>query len=145
MKNKRKTAERQTVDKLTFVWWSERWAANDRTRRRRRKSIPFVDMKGWINKTLEKSVEARFLFLKDDLIMRIKSLIVRDERLKDLRRLGKRIGKIRREFGDAQGREIIVQAVRVVEIDLFKDGMTCRDISKKLEKLVKKMGQPPVF
>jgi len=128
---------KKTADKLTFVWWSKKWAEIDRMRRRRGKAIPTWDIRGWINKTLEKSVEDRFLYIKNDLIERIKSFILQDKEPEDLMRLGKRIGKIKQEFGDAQGREIMVKAVREAEIQLTNDGITYLDITRRLEKLVK--------
>jgi hypothetical protein len=143
--NEKEEGEKKIADKLTFVWWSAKWAEIDRMRRRRGKLIPAWDIRGWINKTLEKSVEARFLYVKNDLILRIKSFILQDNKPEDLRRLGKRIGKIRIEFGDAQGRELIVKAVRSAEIELFNNGITRNDITRKLEKLVKKTRQPLVF
>ena len=143
MENEKET--KKTTDKLTFVWWSAKYAVIDRLRRRRGKTIPAWDIRGWINKTLEKSVEARFLYVKNDLIMRIKSLILQDKKYEDFLCLGKRIGKIRHEFGDVLGRDIIVKAVRSVEIELSNNGITYNDIARKLEKLVKKTGQPSVF
>ena len=145
MENEKEKGAKQIAEILTFVWWSKKWSEIDRMRRRRGKSIPAWDISGWINKTLEKSVEARFLYVKDDLIKRIKSLILEDKKASELIRLGKRLGKIRSEFGDAQGRELIVKSVRSVEIELTNNGITRNDITRKLEKLVKKTGQQIVF
>jgi hypothetical protein len=64
--------------------------------------------------------------------MRIKSLVVQDEKWEDLMYLGKRIGIIKRELGDAQGSMIIQEAVCEAEAELAKDGMTYKEIKEKL-------------
>jgi len=137
--------EKETAGDQTLAWWDEKWALNDKTRMSQKKPIPAGDMKGWINKTLEKSVEARVWYLRTDVIMRVKSLVLQDERWEDLMYLGKRVGIIRREFGDVQGSQIIQEAVCEAELELAKDGMTHKDIKAKLEKLIKQMGETPVF
>jgi len=140
MKNEKEIAADQPA-----AWWDEEWALKDKTRRNQKKQIPDADIKSWINKTLEKGVEARFWYLKTDVIMRIKSLILQDERWEDLMCLGKRIGIIKNEAGEAQGSLIMQKAVREAEDELAKDGMTHKEIKAKLEKLIKQMGETPVF
>jgi hypothetical protein len=137
--------EKETAGDQPAAWWDEEWALKDKTRINRKKQIPADDIKSWINKALEKGVEARFWYLKTDVIMRVKSLIVQDEKWEDLMYLGKRIGIIRRELGDAQGSLIIHKAVCETEDELAKDGMTHKEIKAKLEKLIKQMGETPVF
>jgi hypothetical protein len=141
MKNEKEVTEYQTL-----VWWDEKWALEDNKRRSRKKSIPASDMKGWINKTLEKGVEARVWYLRTCIIMRIKSLILQDDRWENLMYLGKHIGIIRREFGDAKGSQIIQEAVSEAEVELAKDDMTYKNIKAKLERIInKEMGIKPVF
>ena len=137
--------EKELTGDRTLVWWDEKWALKDKTRRNQKKQIPAGDIKGWINKALEKGVEARYWYLKTDVFMRIKSLIVQDERWEDLMYLGKRIGIIRQELGDAQGSRIIQEAVCEAEAEFTSDGMTQINIKAILEKLVKQMGETPVF
>ena len=137
--------EKEVTGDQTLVWWDEVWALKDKARRNQKKSIPAGDIKGWIHKTLEKGVQARVWYLRTDVIMRIKSLVLQDERWEDLMYLGKRIGIVRREFGDEQGGRIIQEAVCEAELELAKDGMTQKDIKAKLEKLIKQMGETPVF
>jgi hypothetical protein len=137
--------EKEVTGDQVAAWWDEEWALKDKTRRNQKKQIPAGDIKGWINKALEKGVEARFWYLKTDVIMRIKSLIVQDEKWEDLMYLGKRIGIIRHELGEAQGSRIIQEAVGEAEAELAKDGMTHKEIKAKLEKLIKQMGEKPVF
>ena len=137
--------EKEKKEIQSLVWWDEDWALKNKTRRSQKKQIPAGDMKGWINKALEKGVEARYWYLKTDVFMRIKSLIVQDERWEDLMYLGKRIGIIRRELSDAQGSRIIQEAVGEAELELAKDSMTYKDIKAKLEKLIKQMGKHLFF
>jgi len=137
--------ENEREENQSLVWWDENWVAKDQVRTDKKKSIPAGDFKSWINKTLEKSVEARVWYLRTDVIMRIKSLFVQDESWEDLMRLGKRVGIIRHELGDTQGSRIIQEAVCEAELELAKDGMTHKNIKAKLEMLIKQMGETPVF
>ena len=137
--------EKEITNDQTHVWWDENWALKDRARINREKPISANDMKGWINKALEKGVQTRFWYLKTDVVMRIKSLVLRDERWEDLMYLGKRVGIIRGELGDLLGGQIIQEAVVEAETELAKDGMTHKDVKAKLEKLIKQTGETPVF
>jgi len=137
--------ENEKKENQFLAWWDENWAAKDQARKDKKKPIPANDIKGWINKTLEKSVEARIWYLRTDVIMRVKSLFVQDERWEDLMYLGKRIWIIRHELGDTLGSRIIQEAVIEAEVELGKDGMTHKDIKAKLEMLIKQMGEIPVF
>ena len=137
--------EKELLENRTLAWWDEKWAIKDKTRRSQKRTMPAGDMRSWINKTLEKGVEARVWYLKTDVIMRIKSLILQDERWEDLMCLGKRIGIIKHELGDSQGSQIIQEAVCEAEVELGKDKLTHKDIKAKLEILIKQMGEIPVF
>jgi len=128
-----------------LVWWDEKWATKDKVRIDKKKPIPASDIKGWINKTLEKGVEARIWYIKTDVIMRVKSLFLQDDKWEYLMYLGKRIRNIRSEFGDTYGSQIIQEAIIESEVELAKDGITHKDIKAKLEMLIKQMGEVPVF
>jgi hypothetical protein len=140
MKNENEAAGDQGL-----VWWDKDWALKDKTRITQKKSIPAEDMESWINKIMEKGIEVRLWYLKTDVVMRIKSLILRDDTWEDLKNLGKRIVIIRYECGDAQGSQIIQKAIIEAEVELAKDGMTHKEIKAKLETLIKQTGEVPVF
>ena len=137
--------EKEGAGDQALAWWDEGWALNDKARKEQKKPIPADDIKSWINKTLEKGVQARLWYLRTDVVMRIKLLIVQDERWEHLMHLGKRVGIIRHELGDAQGSQIIQEAVCEAELELAKDGMTHKEINAKLKKLIKQMGEKPVL
>jgi hypothetical protein len=137
--------EKEVTENQSLVWWDEEWAEKDKTRINQGESMPAGDTIGWINKTLEKGVETRLWYLKTDVIMRVLSIVVQDERWEELMRLGKRIGIIRHELGDIQGSKIIKEAVHEAEFELAKHGMTNDNIKGKLEYLINKTGEPPVF
>ena len=137
--------EKEVSGDQFLAWWDEEWALKDKARISRGKTIPAGDIKGWINKAMEKGVETRLWYLKTDVVMRIKSLVLQDNRWEDLMYLGKRIGIIRHEFGDNQGSQIIQKAVCEAEAELAKDKMTHKEIKAKLEKLIKQTGEIPVF
>jgi len=140
MKNENEAAKEQSL-----VWWDKEWALKDKTRISQKKSIPAGDMESWINKIMEKGIEVRLWYLKTDVVMRIKSLILRDDTWEDLKNLGKRIVIIRYECGDAQGSQIIHKAIKEAEFELANDGMTHKEIKAKLEMLIKQIGEVPVF
>jgi hypothetical protein len=117
----------------------------DKARISRNKPIPAGDIESWINKIMEKGVETRQWYLITDVAMRIKSLILHDERWEDLMLLGKRIGIVMGEFGEAQGSQIMQKAVKEAEVELAKDKMTHKEIKAKLEILIKQTGETPVF
>jgi TRAP-type C4-dicarboxylate transport system substrate-binding protein len=135
----------EVVGDQSLVWWDKEWALKDKTRISQKKSIPAEDMESWINKIMEKGIEVRQWYLKTDVVMRIKSLILQDDRWNDLKDLGKRIVIIRLECGDTQGSQIIQKAIKEAEVELAKDGMTYKEIKAKLEKLIKQIGEIPVF
>jgi len=137
--------ENEVTGDQPLVWWDKEWATKDKTRISQKKSIPAEDIQSWINKIMEKGVEMRQWYLITDVAMRIKSLILQDERWEDLMYLGKRIGIIRHEFGEAQGSQIMHKAVKEAEVELAKDGMTHKEIKAKLEMLIKQTGETPIF
>jgi len=127
------------------AWWDKEWAEKDKMRINKGESMPAEDTIGWINKTMEKGVETRIWYLKTDVAMRVLSIVVQDQEWEELMRLGKRIGIIRHELGDILGSQIIKEAVHEAEIELAKHGMTNDNIKAKLEYLIKKTGETPVF
>ena len=137
--------EKEVMGDQSLVWWDKEWALKDKTRISQNKSIPAGDIESWINKIMEKGIEVRLWYLKIDVVMRIKSLILQDDRWNDLKDLGKRIVIIRHECGDTQGSQIIQKAIKEAEVELAKDGMTHKEIKAKLEKLIKQIGETPVF
>ena len=137
--------EQDVTEDLALAWWDEEWALKDKKRINQKKPLPADDTIGWINKILEKGVETRLWHLRTDVIMRVLSLIVRDKSYENLMLLGKRIGIIRHELGDAQGGQIIQEAIYEAELELAKYGMTNDDIKMKLEMLIKQTGGTPVF
>jgi hypothetical protein len=140
MKNEKEKEKIQTL-----VWWDEKWALKDKTRISQKKSIPAEDIESWINKIMEKGIEVRQWYLITDVAMRIKSLILQDDSWEDLKDLGKRIVIVRLEFGDEQGSQIMKKAIKEAEVELAKDKMTHKEIKAKLEKLIKQIGEVPVF
>jgi len=139
------TKENEKKGNPSLVWWDENWAAKDKARIEKKKPIPASDMKSWINKILEEGVNARIWYLRTDVIMRVKSLIVQDDSWEDLKNLGKRIQIIKEELGVDLGSQIIQEAIPEAEIELKKDGMTHKEIKAKLVMLIKQMGGKPVF
>jgi len=139
------TKENEKKGNPSLVWWDENWAAKDKARIEKKKPIPASDMKSWINKILEEGVKARIWYLRTDVIMRVKSLIVQDDSWEDLKNLGKRIQIIKEELGVDLGSQIIQEAIPEAEIELKKDGMTHKEIKAKLVMLIKQMGGKPVF
>ena len=137
--------EKEAMGDQSLVWWDKEWALKDKTRISQKKSIPTEDIESWINKIMEKGIEVRHWYLKTDVVMRIKSLILRDDTWEDLKNLGKRIVIIRHECGDIQGSQIIHKAIKEAEVELAKDDMTHKDIKAKLEILFKQIGETPVF
>ena len=137
--------EKEKTEDQPLVWWDKDWASKDKTRIDNKKPIPAKDIESWINKILEKGVEMRFWYLKTDVVMRIKSLILWDDTWEDLKNLGKRIVIIKNEFGETQGSQIMRKAIKEAEAELAKENMTYKEIKAKLEMLIKQIGEIPVF
>jgi len=137
--------EKEKTEDQPLVWWDKDWASKDKTRIDNKKPIPAKDIESWINKILEKGVEMRFWYLKTDVVMRIKSLILWDDTWEDLKNLGKRIVIIKNEFGETQGSQIMRKAIKEAEAELAKENMTHKEIKAKLEMLIKQIGETPVF
>jgi len=86
---------------------------------------------GCVNALLKLSVEARKWYLKTDVKVRLKRLILHHGGFDEVNQLWKRLHIIKHDFGEETGSLIINQAVREVEAE-FSDPEWAEAIYKKI-------------